>query len=87
MTRPYSGIWPVAPTPFHADGTLDLEGMKRVLDLMIDQGSDDTTNAVSIRKFFQKTAEVAVTEHTSEATVIQTVGRKFYDGMLIATVL
>ena len=40
MTRPYSGIWPVAPTPFHADGTLDLEGMKRVLDLMIDQGSD-----------------------------------------------
>jgi 2-keto-3-deoxy-L-arabinonate dehydratase len=40
MTRPYSGIWPVAPTPFHADGTLDLEGMRRVLDLMIDQGSD-----------------------------------------------
>ena len=40
MTRPYSGIWPVAPTPFHDDGTLDLEGMRRVLDLMIDQGSD-----------------------------------------------
>lgn len=40
MTRPYSGIWPVAPTPFHSDGTLDLDGMRRVLDLMIDQGSD-----------------------------------------------
>jgi len=38
--RPYSGIWPVAPTPFNDDGTLDLEGMKRVLDLMIDQGVD-----------------------------------------------
>lgn len=38
--RPYSGIWPVAPTPFHDDGTLDLEGMKRVLDLMIDQNVD-----------------------------------------------
>jgi 4-hydroxy-tetrahydrodipicolinate synthase len=36
----YTGIWPVAPTPFHDDGTLDLEGMKRVLDLMIDQGVD-----------------------------------------------
>lgn len=36
----YSGIWPVAPTPFNDDGTLDLEGMKRVLDLMIDQGVD-----------------------------------------------
>lgn len=38
--RPYTGIWPVAPTPFNVDGSLDLEGMKRVLDLMIDQGVD-----------------------------------------------
>ena len=34
----YSGVWPVAPTPFNDNGTLDLEGMKRVLDLMVDQG-------------------------------------------------
>jgi alpha-D-ribose 1-methylphosphonate 5-phosphate C-P lyase len=39
---------------------------------VIDQGADDTTNAVSIRTFFQKTAGVAVTEKTAEATVIQT---------------
>ena len=39
---------------------------------VIDQGSDDTTNAVSIRKFFEATAGVATTTHTSEATVIQT---------------
>jgi alpha-D-ribose 1-methylphosphonate 5-phosphate C-P lyase len=39
---------------------------------VIDQGADDTTNAVSIRKFFQVTAGVAVTERTSEATLIQT---------------
>lgn len=39
MTR-YFGIWPVAPTPFHDDGTLDLDGMKRVLDCLIDQGAD-----------------------------------------------
>ena len=36
----YTGIWPVAPTPFHDDGTPDLEGMKRVLDCLIDQGAD-----------------------------------------------
>lgn len=36
----YTGIWPVAPTPFNEDGSLDLEGMKRVLDCMIDQGVD-----------------------------------------------
>ena len=39
---------------------------------VIDQGADDTTNAVSIRKFFQRTAGVAVTERTAEATLIQT---------------
>ena len=40
MTHTYEGIWPVAPTAFNPDGTLDLEGMKRVLDLMVDQGCD-----------------------------------------------
>ena len=30
---------------------------------VIDQGADDTTNAVSIRKFFQRTAAVAVCWH------------------------
>jgi alpha-D-ribose 1-methylphosphonate 5-phosphate C-P lyase len=39
---------------------------------VIDQGADDTTNAVSIRRFFQRTADVAVTEATAEATIIQT---------------
>jgi 2-keto-3-deoxy-L-arabinonate dehydratase len=39
-TARYSGIWPVAPTPFHDDGSLDLDGMCRVLDCMIDQGAD-----------------------------------------------
>ncbi len=39
---------------------------------VIDQGADDTTNAVSIRKFFEKTADVKTTTHTREATVIQT---------------
>jgi 2-keto-3-deoxy-L-arabinonate dehydratase len=40
MGRPYSGVWPVAPTPFDDDGALDLDGMRRVLDCMIDQGVD-----------------------------------------------
>ena len=39
---------------------------------VIDQGADDTTNAVSIRTFFAKTAGVATTTDTTEATVIQT---------------
>ncbi|WP_404367417.1 alpha-D-ribose 1-methylphosphonate 5-phosphate C-P-lyase PhnJ [Marinobacter sp.] len=39
---------------------------------VIDQGADDTTNAVSIRRFFARTADVATTESTREASVIQT---------------
>lgn len=39
---------------------------------VIDQGADDTTNAVSIRAFFARTAGVATTDRTAEATVIQT---------------
>lgn len=39
---------------------------------VIDQGSDDTTNAVSIRKFFVKTAGVKTTEMTEAASIIQT---------------
>jgi alpha-D-ribose 1-methylphosphonate 5-phosphate C-P lyase len=39
---------------------------------VIDQGADDTTNAVSIRRFFGRTAGVATTTRTSEATLIQT---------------
>ena len=39
---------------------------------VIDQGSDDTTNAVSIRQFFAKTAGVRTTTATAEATIIQT---------------
>ncbi|KQP41396.1 carbon-phosphorus lyase [Methylobacterium sp. Leaf104] len=39
---------------------------------VIDQGADDTTNAVSIRRFFTATAGIATTTRTAEATVIQT---------------
>ena len=39
---------------------------------VIDQGADDTANAVSIRKFFVRTAGVRTTTRTADATVIQT---------------
>ena len=36
----YEGIWPVAPTPFRDNGGVDADGMRRVLDCMVDQGVD-----------------------------------------------
>ncbi|MGD8808433.1 MAG: dihydrodipicolinate synthase family protein, partial [Gammaproteobacteria bacterium] len=37
--RPWRGVFPVAPTIFHDDGTLDLDGQRRCIDFMIDAGS------------------------------------------------
>ena len=36
----YTGVFPIAPTPFTPSGDLDLAGQRRVLDCMIDQGVD-----------------------------------------------
>ena len=38
--KPLSGVFPIAPTPFTSYGDLDLDGQRRVLDCMIDQGVD-----------------------------------------------
>uniref|UniRef100_A0A832EJ56 Carbon-phosphorus lyase n=1 Tax=Desulfacinum infernum TaxID=35837 RepID=A0A832EJ56_9BACT len=51
--------------------TASLIGPDDILKV-IDQGADDTTNAVSIRHFFRKTADVKTTTATQEATIIQT---------------
>ncbi|TFZ02648.1 dihydrodipicolinate synthase family protein [Ramlibacter henchirensis] len=36
----YRGVFPVVPTTFREDGTLDLESQKRCVDFMIDAGSE-----------------------------------------------
>ncbi len=39
-TKPFTGVFPIVPTPFGASGDLDPDGQRRVLDCMIDQGVD-----------------------------------------------
>ncbi len=51
--------------------TASIIGQSDVLKV-IDQGADDTTNAVNIRRFFERTTGVASTEKTQDATLIQT---------------
>jgi 2-keto-3-deoxy-L-arabinonate dehydratase len=38
--KPFAGIFPIAPTPFTDSGDVDIEGQRRVLDCMVDQGVD-----------------------------------------------
>ncbi len=40
MQPRYKGVFPVVPTTFHEDGSLDLDSQKRCLDFMIDAGSN-----------------------------------------------
>jgi alpha-D-ribose 1-methylphosphonate 5-phosphate C-P lyase len=51
--------------------TASIIGSTDVLKV-IDQGSDDTVNAVNIRRFFQRTTGVEVTTDTTLASIIQT---------------
>jgi len=51
--------------------TASIIGTKDVLKV-IDQGSDDTTNAINIRRFFARVTGVATTESTQAASIIQT---------------
>jgi len=51
--------------------TASIIGPSDVLKV-IDQGSDDTVNAVNIRRFFQRTTGVVVTTDTTAASIIQT---------------
>ncbi len=39
-SQPHAGVFPIAPTPFTDSGALDLDGQRRVLDCMVDQGVD-----------------------------------------------
>ena len=36
----YYGIWPVAPTPFLENGSVDYDGMERVIECILDQKVD-----------------------------------------------
>jgi 2-keto-3-deoxy-L-arabinonate dehydratase len=36
----YRGVFPIAPTPFHPDESVDEEGQRRVIDFMVDAGVD-----------------------------------------------
>ncbi|MCZ4366323.1 dihydrodipicolinate synthase family protein [Sulfitobacter dubius] len=73
MTK-YSGIWPVAPTPFNDDGTVDYEGMKRVIDCMVDQGSDGICILANFSEQFLITDE--------ERRLLTEVSLKHMDGRL-----
>ena len=60
------GVYSVLPTPFHPNGDLDLDSLRRVLDLFIDAGVNGVT-ALGV------TGEVARLEEDERRRVLETV--------------
>jgi 4-hydroxy-tetrahydrodipicolinate synthase len=60
------GVFSVLPTPFHDDGSLDMDSMRRVIDLFISGGVDGLT-ALGV------TGEVARLTERERQTVLETV--------------
>lgn len=69
--RRYQGVFPVVPTIFHADGTLDLEGQLRCVDFMIDAGSNGLAILANFSEQFaladdeRETLTRAILEHVA----------------------
>jgi 4-hydroxy-tetrahydrodipicolinate synthase len=61
-----TGVFPVLPTPFHDDGTLDLNSLRRVVDLFIAGGASGFT-ALGV------TGEVARLDELERAAVLDAV--------------
>jgi len=63
-SRPYTGVWPVAPTVFQDNGDLDLDGQRRALDCMVDQGVDGICILANFSEQFLLTDEERATLQT-----------------------
>jgi 4-hydroxy-tetrahydrodipicolinate synthase len=70
-TRPYRGVFPVAPTIFDNRGNLDLDGQRRCVDFMIDAGSQGICILANFSEQFvltdaeRETVMRAVLEHVA----------------------
>lgn len=71
--RPYRGVFPVAPTVFHDDGTLDLDGQRRCIDFMIDAGSNGLCILANFSEQFVLTD--AEREEVMDAVLAHVAGR------------
>jgi len=71
MSTPYTGIFPIVPTPFTENGELDLDGQRRVIDCMIDQGVDGICILANYSEQFllsdaeRETLQTLCMEHTA----------------------
>ena len=68
-----TGIFPVAPTPFKANGDLDLPGKRRVMDCLVDQGVDGICILANYSEQFAVTD--AERDQLVDASIEQVAGR------------
>lgn len=87
---PLTGILPVAPTPFHDDGRVDEDGMRRVLDCLIDLGVDAICILANYSEQFLLTDEERATlqqislEHVAGRVPMIVTTSHFHTGVAVA---
>jgi 4-hydroxy-tetrahydrodipicolinate synthase len=87
---PLTGILPVAPTPFHDDGRVDEDGMRRVLDCLIDLGVDAICVLANYSEQFLLTDEERATlqrislEHVAGRVPVIVTTSHFHTGVAVA---
>ena len=72
MSAPYTGIFPIVPTPFTETGELDLDGQRRVIDCIIDQGVDGVCILANYSEQFLLS--------DAEREILQTLCMEYIDG-------
>lgn len=73
MTTALKGVLPVAPTVFHDDESLDLDGQRRVTEFLIDSGAAAVCVLANYSEQFSLTDAERL--QVLEATVRQAAGR------------
>jgi len=68
-----TGVFPIAPTPFDDAGEIDVDGQRRILDCMVDQGVDGICILANYSEQFLLTDEER--DHLTELCLAHVAGR------------
>jgi 2-keto-3-deoxy-L-arabinonate dehydratase len=88
--RRYQGVFPVVPTTFHEDGTLDLPSQLRAVDFMIDAGSNGLCILANFSEQFvlsddeRETLTKAILEHVAGRVPVIVTTTHFGTGICVA---
>ena len=78
----FAGVWPIMPTPLNADGTIDEDGTRRVVNFLVEGGMDGLwmfgtrgEGPNLLPKYHQRELEVAMEASNGRIPIVTGCGR------------